>query len=164
MRAEPLEPRHRQPRHGHAMRENSANGVRMQGGIANAVAGADFSKQRPGLAFGHRLPGFQRPHRAGLDIVPPRQADLSPLPCLVGLAARQSQPQPTRQQPEEASGEAADRDYEDAESFEREAPGAPRAAPAPAGLPREDVQKLQTALRDLAECRRLLDVVLNERS
>jgi len=70
-------------------------------------------------------------------------------------------PQPTRQQPEEASGEA-DRDDEDAESFETEEAAAPRAAPA--GLPREDVQKLQTALRDLTECRRLLDVVLNQGS
>jgi DNA-binding transcriptional MerR regulator len=70
-------------------------------------------------------------------------------------------PQPTRQQPEEASGAAEDRD-EDAESFEAEEAAAPRAAPA--GLPREDVQKLQTALRDLTECRRLLDVVLNQGS
>ena len=70
-------------------------------------------------------------------------------------------PQPTRQQPEEASGEA-DRDDEDAESFETEEAAAARAAPA--GLPREDVQKLQTALRDLTECRRLLDVVLNQGS
>jgi len=70
-------------------------------------------------------------------------------------------PQPTRQQPEEASGEA-DRDDEDAESFETEEAAAPRAVPA--GLPREDVQKLQTALRDLTECRRLLDVVLNQGS
>jgi DNA-binding transcriptional MerR regulator len=73
-------------------------------------------------------------------------------------------PQPSRQQSEDASAEAADRDDEDAESFEADEPSAPRAAPAPAGLPREDVQKLQTALRDLTECRRLLDVVLNERS
>jgi DNA-binding transcriptional MerR regulator len=71
-------------------------------------------------------------------------------------------PQPTRQQPEGASGAAEDRDDEDAESFQAEEAAAPRAAHA--GLPREDVQKLQTALRDLTECRRLLDVVLNERS
>jgi DNA-binding transcriptional MerR regulator len=71
-------------------------------------------------------------------------------------------PQPTRQPPEEASGEGADRDDEDAEGFEAEEP-APRAA-TPVGLPREDVQKLQAALRDLTECRRLLDLVLNERS
>jgi DNA-binding transcriptional MerR regulator len=71
-------------------------------------------------------------------------------------------PQPTRQQPEEASGAAADRDDEDAESFEAAEGAAPRAPPA--ALPREDVHKLQTALRDLTECRRLLDVVLNQGS
>jgi DNA-binding transcriptional MerR regulator len=71
-------------------------------------------------------------------------------------------PQPTRQQPEEASGAAEDRDDADAESFAAEEAAAPRAAPA--GLPREDVQKLQTALRDLTECRRLLDVVLSRGS
>src|SRR5262249_30993256 len=65
----------------------------------------------------------------------------------------------TRQQPEEASGEA-DRDDEDAESFETEEAAAPRAAPA--GLPREDGQKLQTALRDLTECRRPVDMALDQ--
>jgi DNA-binding transcriptional MerR regulator len=41
---------------------------------------------------------------------------------------------------------------------------APRAAAPPAGLAREDVQKLQAALRELTECRRLLDAALSERT
>jgi len=40
-------------------------------------------------------------------------------------------------------------------SEQRSVPRAP--APPPAGLAREDVQKLQAALRDLTECRRLLE-------
>ena len=47
---------------------------------------------------------------------------------------------------------------------EAERPAAPRAAPPPpAGLAREDMQKLQAALRDLTECRRLLDAALAEK-
>jgi hypothetical protein len=38
----------------------------------------------------------------------------------------------------------------------------PVAAPA-AGLAREDVQKLQAALRELTECRRLLEAALAEK-
>ena len=50
-------------------------------------------------------------------------------------------------------------------SEQRFAPPAPRAAaPPPAGLAREDVQKLQAALRELTECRRLLDAALTERT
>jgi DNA-binding transcriptional MerR regulator len=37
-------------------------------------------------------------------------------------------------------------------------------APPPAGLAREDAQKLQAALRELTECRRLLDAALSERT
>ena len=36
--------------------------------------------------------------------------------------------------------------------------------PPPAGLAREDAQKLQAALRELGECRRILDAVLNDQS
>jgi hypothetical protein len=36
-------------------------------------------------------------------------------------------------------------------------------APSAGGLAREDVQKLQTALHDLTECRRLLDAALAEK-
>ena len=50
-------------------------------------------------------------------------------------------------------------------SEQRSAPPALRAAaPPPAGLAREDVQKLQAALRELTECRRLLDAALPERA
>ena len=91
---EPLEPVHRQPRHGDAMRQDSANRVGMQRGLADPIAGADFSKQRPGFAFGHRLPGLERPHRAGFHKSPARQADLRPLPRLVGLSPADAQPQP----------------------------------------------------------------------
>jgi DNA-binding transcriptional MerR regulator len=50
-------------------------------------------------------------------------------------------------------------------SEQRSAPPAPRAAaPPPAGLAREDVQRLQAALRELTECRRLLDAALSERT
>ncbi len=47
------------------------------------------------------------------------------------------------------------------ESVEHAVPVAARAvAPPSAGLAREDVQKLQAALRDLTECRRLLEAAL----
>ena len=82
------------PGHLHAMRQDAAHGIGMQRGVADAVAGADFSKQRPGFASGHRLPGLERPHRAGLNMPSARQADLRPLPCLVGLAAADAQAQP----------------------------------------------------------------------
>ena len=45
----------------------------------------------------------------------------------------------------------------------RGADGAPSPAP-PAGLAREDAQKLRAALRELGECRRILDAVLNDQS
>jgi len=43
------------------------------------------------------------------------------------------------------------------------AAGAHPMAPAAGGLAREDAQKLQTALHDLTECRRLLDAALAEK-
>jgi len=55
-------------------------------------------------------------------------------------------------------------DDEETESSEAEGPAAPRLPPpAPAGLAREDVQKLQAALRELTECRRLLDAAVAEK-
>jgi len=52
-------------------------------------------------------------------------------------------------------------DEEIAESPRREGPPPPRAAPPAApGLGREHAQKLQAALRDLTECRQLLDAAL----
>ena len=87
-------PVHRHPGHADAMRQDAPHGIGMQRGVADAIAGADFAKQRPGFALGHRLPGLERPHRAGLDMSPARQADLGPLPRLVGFAAANAQPQP----------------------------------------------------------------------
>jgi DNA-binding transcriptional MerR regulator len=51
-------------------------------------------------------------------------------------------------------------------SEQRFLPPAPRAAAPPpvAGLTREDAQRLQAALRELTECRRLLDAALSERT
>ena len=66
----------------------------MQRGIADMAGGADFAEQRSGLSLGDRLPGLERPHRAGLDMFAPRQADLGPLPRRVGLAPRDPDAQP----------------------------------------------------------------------
>src|SRR5262249_17017894 len=87
-------------------------------------------------------------------------------------------PQPTRQpaeeddaaaETEEAEGEGALRlplsrgaaGHERPQSSEDEHVAAARAmAPSAGGLAREEVQKLQAALHDLTECRRLLDAAL----
>jgi len=71
-------------------------------------------------------------------------------------------PQPTLQPTDDAADETADAS-DAAEGFADAAPTAAHAPPPP-GLAREDQQKLQAALRDLSECRRLLDAALNERS
>jgi hypothetical protein len=65
-----------------------------RGGVANPVAGADAAEQRSCLPFGGRLPGVEGPDGAGLDMAAARQADLGPLPCLVGLAAPDPELQP----------------------------------------------------------------------
>ena len=88
-------------------------------------------------------------------------------------------PQPTHQPSEDAGDDAVEpgaepgrgprlasphEDDEETESSEAEGPAAPRLpTPAPAGLAREDVQKLQAALRELTECRRLLDAAVVEK-
>jgi hypothetical protein len=89
-------PVHDDPRHGNAMGEDLADGIGMQRGIADPVPGADFSKQRPGFSARDRLPGLERTHRAGFHMASARQADLSPLPYLVGLAAANAQPETVR--------------------------------------------------------------------
>jgi DNA-binding transcriptional MerR regulator len=83
-------------------------------------------------------------------------------------------PQPPRQPAEdeepleapEAAGQGADEprapSLSGADMGQRGERAPPVAAPA-AGLAREDVQKLQAALRELTECRRLLDAVLAEK-
>jgi DNA-binding transcriptional MerR regulator len=75
-------------------------------------------------------------------------------------------PQPTLQPAEAASDDESESD-EDEEGDQPEVSDARPAVPrvvAPTGLAREDRQKLQAALHDLTECRRLLDAALNERS
>ena len=88
-------------------------------------------------------------------------------------------PQPTHLPSEDAGDDAVEpgaepgrgprlasphEDDEETESSEAEGPAVPRLPPpAPAGLAREDVQKLQAALRELTECRRLLDAAVAEK-
>jgi DNA-binding transcriptional MerR regulator len=72
-------------------------------------------------------------------------------------------PQPTLQPAEAASDDEDESDEDEQGDVADGPPAAPRAV-APAGLAREDRQKLQAALQELSECRRLLDATLNERS
>ena len=76
------------------VRQDSPNGIGMQRAGADAIAGADAAKQRSGFELGHRLPGLEGAHRTGFREFAAWQADLGPLPCLVGLAAANAQPQP----------------------------------------------------------------------
>jgi DNA-binding transcriptional MerR regulator len=69
-------------------------------------------------------------------------------------------PQPMLQPADDGPDESA----EPAERLEAVPPAAARPIGPPPSLSREDQQKLQAALRDLSECRRLLDAALNERS
>jgi DNA-binding transcriptional MerR regulator len=66
-------------------------------------------------------------------------------------------PQPTLKPADDAPDEPAG-------LAERFAEAAPAASRPPPGLSGDDRQKLQATLRDLGECRRLLDAALNERS
>ena len=71
-------------------------------------------------------------------------------------------PQPGHRPPEDASDEAADADDGDEQPEEQ---AAPRMPVAPVGRMRhEDVAKLQAALQELTECRRLLDAALTEKA
>jgi DNA-binding transcriptional MerR regulator len=77
-------------------------------------------------------------------------------------------PQPTHRPAEEPAEDVSDEGGDDAEQADGAA-GAARAgprmpAPPPAGLKGEDRQKLQAALQELSECRRLLDAALSEQS
>jgi hypothetical protein len=67
------------PGHADATGEDSAHRVGVQRGAADAIAGADSAKQRPGFSTRHGLPNFERAHRAGPDVPSARQADLRPL-------------------------------------------------------------------------------------
>jgi DNA-binding transcriptional MerR regulator len=73
-------------------------------------------------------------------------------------------PQPTLQPAETSSEDEIDESDEDEQGEVSDArPAAPRVV-APAGLTREDRQKLQAALQDLTECKRLLDAALAEKN
>jgi DNA-binding transcriptional MerR regulator len=73
-------------------------------------------------------------------------------------------PQPTLQPAETASDDGIDESDEDEQDEASDAgPAAPRVV-APAGLTREDRQKLQAALQELTECKRLLDATLAEKN
>jgi len=72
-------------------------------------------------------------------------------------------PQPTHQPVEEPADDMDGDDAEHAGAAGDTARAAPRVpAPPPAGLKGEDRQKLQAALHELSECRRLLDAVLGD--
>jgi DNA-binding transcriptional MerR regulator len=75
-------------------------------------------------------------------------------------------PQPGHRPPEDASDEAADADDGDEQpDAVLEEQAAPRMPVAPVGRMRhEDVAKLQAALQELTECRRLLDAALTEKA
>ena len=94
MRAEPVEPVDHNPGHGDAMGEDLPHRIGMQRGVANPITGADFSKQRPGFSASDCLPGLERAHRAGFHMASARQADLSPLPCLIGFSPNDAQSEP----------------------------------------------------------------------
>jgi DNA-binding transcriptional MerR regulator len=74
-------------------------------------------------------------------------------------------PQPGLRPPEDASDETADVDDGDEQpDAASEEQAAPRMPVAPVGrMRREDVAKLQAALQELSECRRLLDAALAEK-
>src|SRR5262245_30687241 len=75
------------------------------------------------------------------------------LPSLLGDAAREPEPEFA---PEDVSPEPP----------APRMPAAPRMVPpvpGSSGIPREDLRRLQAALHELAECRRLLDTALRER-
>jgi hypothetical protein len=94
MRAHPVEAFQGQAGLTDAIRQDPAHGVRMQRGIGNAAAGADAAEQRAGTALRDLLPGLERQHRAGFRVPAARQADLGPLPRLVGFSPIDAQAQP----------------------------------------------------------------------
>ena len=71
-------------------------------------------------------------------------------------------PQPSHHPTAEDAADDGDEEIEREESDRADAPR--MSAPPAAGLAGADRQKLQAALHELSECRRLLDAVLSERS
>jgi hypothetical protein len=76
------------------MEQDPAHRVRVQRRATDPPARADASEQWPRVPLRDHLPVLERPQRTGFDVAATRQADLSPLPFLVGLAAKDAQPQP----------------------------------------------------------------------
>jgi DNA-binding transcriptional MerR regulator len=77
--------------------------------------------------------------------------------------APQPSPSPADRAPEEAA-ESVDREWEQEENDTESAPVAPAVPALRSTLSEEHVHKLQSILDELAECRRLLDGALTERS
>src|SRR6185312_11957870 len=86
-----LEPRQPDPEH-----QNAADRIGMQTGRADPPGRADSPEQRAGLALRHRLPGLERPHRAGVGVLAAGQADLRPCPAgsVLPRAMRMRSPPP----------------------------------------------------------------------
>jgi hypothetical protein len=76
------------------MGEDLPDGIGMQRSVADPITGADSSKERLGFSAGDRLPGLERAHGAGFHVASARQADLSPLPCLIGFSPKDAQSEP----------------------------------------------------------------------
>jgi DNA-binding transcriptional MerR regulator len=100
-------------------------------------------------------PTHQPSEDAGDDVVEPAAEPRGPR-----VAAPAASPHEDDEQDDEE-----DDDGEEDESSKAPEPAAPRLPPpVSARLARDDVQKLQAALRELTECRRLLDAALAEKT
>jgi hypothetical protein len=112
-------------------------------GVADPVAGADFSKQPARLARGHCLPGLEGAHRAGLHMAPARQADLGPMPCLIGFS-------PTMRNLSLSATMAMSSTRRDTSSERRSAPTKPNSSSAGSRRPRA----LSSQLAQHRQCQR----------
>ena len=140
--AEPLKALQFQSRHPDAIGQNVAHRVRMQRFVGDAVAGADAAKQRAGFVLCHCLPGFKRAQWAGLDMAAARQADLGPLPCLVGLATGDAQTQPPATTATSSTCSATS-------SERRSAPAKPISSSARSRRPRAVLSQVETSWRSM---------------
>jgi hypothetical protein len=68
--------------------------IRVEGCVADPVAGADTAEERPGAPLRDLLPGAEGEDGTGFDMAAARQPNLGPLPRLVGLAAHDAELQP----------------------------------------------------------------------
>jgi len=79
--------------HSQAVRQDPADGIRVQGCIENATAGAGSPEQRSRAALGHLLPAIEGALRGSLNMFAARQPDLRPLPCLIGVGTQNADTQ-----------------------------------------------------------------------